>query len=103
MNRINTTVSASVEKGINGPVMAFCGQCGYLLAPNATKCPRCSASIETSGNVDEMPSDAPTIHVQQGSMPPEDRNHTWQSISQQEAAQTAGNNDHRENIDTTAD
>jgi hypothetical protein len=79
--------------------MSFCGHCGYLLAPNIARCPRCGTPVETPGKPEEMYSDMPTVHSQQGNMPSESGRDYYpqQSISQQEATQIAGNDEYTTN------
>ncbi len=82
--------------------MSFCGHCGYLLAPNIARCPRCGTPIEPSGKAEEVRSDAPTIHPQQGNMPPKSGDYyPGQTISQQETAWMPGNNEYAPNLSPT--
>src|SRR5712692_9632091 len=87
---------------MNGLLMSFCSQCGYLLAPNTTRCPRCGKLGETPRKAEEVYSDTPTIHSQQGNIPPEGGDYyPQQPISQQETAQMAGNDEYATNISPT--
>jgi hypothetical protein len=83
--------------------MSFCGHCGYLLAPNTIRCPRCGTPVETPGKAEGASSDTPTILSQQGNtIPQEDRDYSpEQSISQQETAWMANNDNYATNISPT--
>src|SRR5947207_4660162 len=41
--------------------MAFCGQCGLLLPPKATTCPRCGSAVTSSWEAAGQDANAPTI------------------------------------------
>jgi|SRR5579884_2961723 len=79
--------------------MSFCGHCGYLLAPNTIKCPRCGTLVEAQANAEDASSDMPTILSQQGhTLSQDDRDYRLnQSISQQETAWMTNNDDYATN------
>ncbi len=57
---INTSVFRTIKE--HAFFMAFCGQCGFLLPPEATTtCPRCSSTVTSSWESADPNADAPTI------------------------------------------
>jgi hypothetical protein len=86
------TVIASVEKGYGSSVMAFCGQCGNLLAPNAKKCPRCGAAVPNDAStVRAQPEDRPSAEEDYATQQSVDSRETeWMASDDQDAKGTAG-------------
>jgi hypothetical protein len=41
--------------------MAFCGQCGFLLPPDAVSCPRCKSAVTSSWAAADKNANAPTV------------------------------------------